>query len=407
LGTAIHGFELGDKLAARRAQQQAQASRADEFEQELQQRAQDAAAQRQIQQQQLAITGQKAAEDARLNAAQFDAQQNIQREIQAIGGPPTAAQIAGIYSRYPGGVPSGGMTAMFNALQPSDATKPSNDEAKLANYQKSQDALDAASQAFQAVPDTDPRKAQLQAAVQKAEQQFNYWDRLVKGQQTNISVTSPSGEQTQVTTGLPQTMGVTGNVQSGLVNKGLGTKVGIQEAKYSNAMELVKNLEDSLEGGDVGILGNLKELYARTAGQLTSSPDVFKKTLGVRNTIAQLRAFAREIPEGGRETEAARKEVLESLPENGIWSSASTAAAALAATRRLIASRARGYGEEVGRMPLVSMSKEELVKDFQAVKSDIKNRVQAGLIDPQTGVKLINKSWQEHMDARTRYLPND
>lgn len=276
----------------------------------------------------------------------------------------------------------------------------------LQNKNAAEAALQSASAEFASIPEGDPRKSAAQDKVQKLQRDLEFWETKAKGSGFDLNITSPSGETITAHQGpaIPQaTPGVTGNIQTGLSQRGLGTKVAVQEAKYENAMQLVSDLERSLDAGDVGFTGMVKEWAGRTLGQIDPSA-VNAKTMSVRNKISQLKeSVAREIPEGGRETQKQRDEVLASLPERGVWESEANARAALKATRDLLTMRARNYGAEVGRLPLVAMSKSELSKDLKLAYDGITAKLKAGLISKAKASAMAKQAYDEHMDALNRF----
>lgn len=256
-----------------------------------------------------------------------------------------------------------------------------------------------------------PAKVELQKQVQRAADEVQAYDAKLKGQSTEISTTNADGTTTSVRIGsggnVPGTSGpVTGNIQQGMVSRGLGTKVSVQVAKYENAMDLTKFLEDNLTASDVGIAGNINEAISRVGGQFNPALVKHKVQLD-RAKIRQLRnSVEKEIPEGGRETKTQREDILASLPETGLFESEGTARDALQATRELLASRARNYAGELGRVPLVSMSKDEMNKSLEVEYNAVKDKVRLGLISPEQGNAMVQSIWKEYQDAAKRFLPS-
>ena len=198
---------------------------------------------------------------------------------------------------------------------------------------------------------------------------------------------------------------LTGNVQSGLQNRGLGTKVSVQLAKYGNAMELSADLLRQLDAGDVGFRGLITEWKGRSLGQL--NPEMVNtKAMETRNKIIQLRdSLAHEIPEGGRETERTRQAVLASLPSTGFFESEANARTALKSARQLLVMRGKNYAAEVGRTPPMSMTPQEIQSDLDADVEHIKAKAKAGLMTNAQANDEIRKSYSEHTDWLKRYHP--
>lgn len=281
----------------------------------------------------------------------------------------------------------------------------------LKKKEEAQSDLQKLTDAYTSMPDDDPSKPDLQKKIVAARDRVAAYDTKLKGQQTEISTTNPDGTTTSVRIGsggsVPGTSGtVTGNIQKGLSNQGLGRQTAIKVAQYESAMELNKYLEDNLDAGDVGVLGNIREVINRTVGQVNPAA-VNSKVQAVRNKIIQLReSVETQIPEGGRESVQRRESVLKSLPTDGIFESEGTARAALKSTRELLASRARNYAGEVGRIPLVSMSRQEMNKSLEVEYKAVGDRVRAGLLTPEQGNAMVQSIWNEYQDAARRFLPS-
>lgn len=280
-------------------------------------------------------------------------------------------------------------------------------EVTLDNLNKSQKELEAATSAFQTIPDTDPKKQAAQERVTKAKTDFEYWSNKSKGSSIDITTTTPEGTSQTVRVGgggVSPSAGV-GNLERGLTRSGLATKIEPKIGVYENAIELVKDLEQMIDSGDVGIAGNIAELKSRALGQF-GEQFVEKKAMLVRSKINQLsEAVAREIPEGGRETEKQRQEVLLYLPSTGVWESAGRAKVALQAVRDLMMMRARNYAAKIGQVPLVSMTPQQMLADLNAEYSAIDARARSGIISTQEADQLKLKVRQEHIDAYNRFYP--
>lgn len=283
----------------------------------------------------------------------------------------------------------------------------SESERVLQKLQESKGNLEYASRIFAQLPEGSDEKAKAQQDIEKAQEEFTYWDNKAKGPVTNVTATSPSGDTFSISTGSQGRIaapGMTGNIETGLKSSGLGTVVSKKLAPIETSMEIVNWLDRHLDSSTAGPAGASKRIVGNVLG--TVVPGLTPKEANeVAAKVQILREkIAREIPEGlGHQTKESRADIMAALPDAGFFSNPSNSRTKLNVIREYLMDQARNYAAEVGRKPLVSMTPTEIRKDFDDQKADIKRRRDAGLISAEQALTLARQLQAEHLNALRRF----
>lgn len=119
--------------------------------------------------------------------------------------------------------------------------------------------------------------------------------------------------------------------------------------KYEAASELINDLQNKMQSGDVGIAGVLGEYVGdRLLPQL--GVDTFKgRRADVRSTlIATRESLMKEINDDTRFSNIDRAEINAALPSSGVFESLPNALQKLDTVRRILNARGKIYGEGIG-----------------------------------------------------------
>lgn len=255
---------------------------------------------------------------------------------------------------------------------------------------------------FQAMKPDDPNRAGLQRKIRDTQSTIQMLETKFKGQQISLTTTSPSGESSTINIGAGGTApGVA--AQIGGSERGKGTMVAKKIAPLETTMELINLIEPDLNSKNIGPVGGTKAAVGNTLGAFIPPLTPHKANELAANVVYLREKLAREIPEGGRETQAARRDILEALPKTGIFLNPTKQRDLLNAARRYARIQAENYAEEVGRTPLVGMTLEEMDKFNNEFITNLNKQKQLGLITDQEAFDQAQALFNRISEAKLKY----
>lgn len=288
-------------------------------------------------------------------------------------------------------------------LQPSGSFTPFPEPA-VPEFQKRIGAVDEAQTAFDNaqsnfIANPTPENQKL---VAESERKLIETQAVTKGSTTGVGEIGSSGQ------GVPSAGAGGGAVSigTGLQSQGVNTMVARKMPVFETSMDLINDIENSLSGWTVGPWGSNARKLGNVVGVVfpglthSEANEVMAKVATLDEKILH------EIPEGsgsGRVTIAGRQSMRDLLPSTKAWSNPQQSLDNIKVLKEYVRTQARNYGAQVGIVPLVSMTQEEIFKDSQARSDELKEMARTGRINKDQYTEALKENKKVHLDAIQRW----